>query len=317
MKDRQDNLEKLLEEELKKEADQILAELEADESLKNVELPDNLDVRMMERIRKIEEEKEAEARLSEKDREALWLGREMQMLRGLEDSDEDEEKEKAGENGEPVDDVGAARKIGEDFGKRVVFFRKKRRKAYVLAAVVAILVMAIGVTSVGEAPMFTKVGGASVGNREIVQIDSMREGKSNVQTDSNEIETYEKIKKEFGVDVVKLQYKPDDTYFLTSDIDVTLKKVCLLYQYNDSIIEYQIMFDYLEQSSGYDVEDVLVKEENIIVSKVPINIKTYDVKEENREVMVAKFQYLDAYYILQATLSDEEFLKIIKNLNFY
>lgn len=293
MKDRQDNLEKLLEEELKEEADQILAELEADESLKNVKLPDDLDARMMERIQKIKEEKEAEARLSEKDREALRLGREVQMLKGPEDLDAEEEP-----------------------GKRIVRFRKKRWKAYVLVAVAAVLAMVIGMTSIGETPMYTKVGKLNVGNREIVQIDSAREGENNFEGDDEESGAYDAIEEAFGVKIVRIQYRPEGVSFLASDIDTTLKRVYLFYQYKEDIIEYQVMLNYLEQSAGYDVEDVLLEEKEIKVSNVSVKVKKYMLPDKQGYQMVAEFKYKDVCYVLNAPIDEREFLNIIENLIF-
>ena len=80
------------EEELQREADAIEKELEADPDLKELELPEDFDRKMEERLCAIEKERfaqntrvekqeerqeEYESRLSEKDREALELGRKM------------------------------------------------------------------------------------------------------------------------------------------------------------------------------------------------------------------------------------------------
>lgn len=327
MKNEQDNLEKLLEEELKKEADQILAELEADESLKNIELPGDLDTRMMERIRKVGEEKEMYARLSEKDREALRIGREAQILRDLEILENGDADETASESAGNVDTVeagsgtgtkaGTGSDTGNGSGKRIVGFRRKMRKGYLVAAAVAVLVIGMGVNTVGEAPMFTKVGKLNVGNREIVQIDSAREGENNLEGGDEESSAYDAIVEAFGAEVVRIQYLPNKTTFLGSDIDTTLKRVYIFYKYEESIIEYQIMLNYLEQSAGYDIEDNLVKEESVSVSNVPISIKKYMLLENQKYQMVAEFKYKDVYYILNAPIDEREFLKIIKKLEFF
>ena len=46
---------------------------------------------------------------------------------------------------------------------------------------------------------------------------------------------------------------------IQSDIDEVLKKVCLIYNNGESMIEYQMIFNYKEQSHGYDVEDKKIK----------------------------------------------------------
>ena len=72
-------MEDILKAELEKEAREILAEIEADESLQGLTMPDEAEEELMLKIQKLEEEKAAYERLSEKDKEALRLGREMQM----------------------------------------------------------------------------------------------------------------------------------------------------------------------------------------------------------------------------------------------
>ena len=80
MKNEQEKLEDFLKSELMKEGDEILAEIEADESLKDISLPEEMDEGLWKKIQKKRAEKAAYEALSEKDKEALRLGREMMML---------------------------------------------------------------------------------------------------------------------------------------------------------------------------------------------------------------------------------------------
>lgn len=67
----------LSEEELQKEADTVREMLEQSPELQEIEIPEELERKLADRIRKYEEEKAIDA-LSEKDKEALRLGRELQ-----------------------------------------------------------------------------------------------------------------------------------------------------------------------------------------------------------------------------------------------
>lgn len=80
MKNEHEEMEKLLRGELDKEAQAILEEIEADESLKDLKLPDENEEVLMQKIQKLEEKKAAYEEMPEKDREAFRLGREMQAL---------------------------------------------------------------------------------------------------------------------------------------------------------------------------------------------------------------------------------------------
>ncbi|MDD6441000.1 MAG: hypothetical protein PUG71_02620, partial [bacterium] len=119
-------MEDILKDELEKEAREILAEIEADESLQGLTMPDEAEEELMLKIQKLEEEKAAYERLSEKDKEALRLGREMQMQKENKIDDGDDNKNPDSEGG------------------KVVTFRKKKRQTYLIVAVVAVLVMMMG-----------------------------------------------------------------------------------------------------------------------------------------------------------------------------
>lgn len=90
--DEQKRFEKLLKRVLDKEAEKTIEEVEADESLKNLTLPDELDVSLRTKIEQYEEEKTAYEKLSEQDKEAIRIGREFQILRTNEDCDYEEEQ---------------------------------------------------------------------------------------------------------------------------------------------------------------------------------------------------------------------------------
>lgn len=81
MKKKHEEMEKLLRSELDREAQEILAEIEADESLKDLKLPEENEEALLQKIQELEEKKVACEAMPEKDKEALRLGREMQALK--------------------------------------------------------------------------------------------------------------------------------------------------------------------------------------------------------------------------------------------
>lgn len=308
MKKEQENMEKLLKSELKKEAAEILADVEAEESLKDVSIPEEMDDVLQEMIQKMESVKALEEMLPEKDQEALRLGREMQAL-GDADDNENDCKDENEDDSEP-ESVRTS-------GKVVVRYRRRLRKAYLLVAVVVIMVLAVGMTSIGGTPFFMKIKKQLIGDREMVKVNTEREGEEEkIVSNNDEEEFYQKVKEEFGITPVKLGYLPEGTVLLNYDIDQDLKRACLLNQCRDDVIEYQIMFNYTERSHGYDVEDDIIKENEVEVAGTMITVKNHEI--ENREIeYVAQFKYNNVFYIINAAISEEEFLKIIKNLYFF
>lgn len=299
MKNEHEEMEKLLRGELDKEAQAILEEIEADESLKDLKLPDENEEVLMQKIQKLEEKKAACEEMPEKDREAFRLGREMQALQ---------------ENGKTVSDDN------EVDTHKTIPFKKRRKKLYLLVAIVAVLAFAMSMTSIGEVPLVTEIKNQILGTSRMVKMNSEREGdEAVVEGQHTEAEAYGEIEKEFGVNVVRLEYLPESVNFLDYEIDSTIKRVYLFYQCQDSILEYRISFSPTEQSSGYEVEDKLLDEQTLIVDDIPIDLKCYEVIDSKEVLYAAQFEYQNAYYTLNTTtdIEKDEIVDILKKLYFF
>lgn len=297
-------MEEILKAELDREAREILAEIEADESLQDLSMPDEAEEELMQKIQKLEEKKAAYELLSEKDKEALRIGREIQMQK---------------ENKVESDDMTTGA-TSEDGSGKVVVFRKKRRRTYVLVAVVAALVLMMGMTSMGEVPLVTRITEQLLGNKGLTNVDSEREDENSVEeiVDEN-AKAYEEIKNAFNVDIVLLSYRPDGTEILDYEVDEILSRATIIYQCDESIMEYQMIFNYRNQVSGYMIEDELVNEKTFIVDDILMQLQEYKVENGEEAMYVAQFVYQDVHYTLNVTtrLPEEEIEKILKNIKIF
>lgn len=303
MKNKHEEMEELLRSELDREAQEILAEIEADESLKDLKLPEENEEALLQKIQELEEKKAACEAMPEKDKEALRLGREMQALK---------------ENGK--DATGADENKDSEGTSKTVPFKKRRRKLYLLVAIVAILTFAIGMTSIGEVPLVTEIKNQILGTSKMVKMNSAREGDESIQSgEDKEALAREEIKNEFGVEIVRFGYLPEGVIFSDFEIDRTLNRATLFYQYTDSILEYRISFLPSEQVVGYQVEDKIVDEQILMIAEVPIDLKGYEVADSKETLYVAQFEYKDTYYTLNATtdMEEGEIIEILKNLYFF
>lgn len=299
MKNEHEEMEKLLRGELDKEAQAILEEIEADESLKDLKFPDENEEVLMQKIQKLEEKKAACEEMPEKDREAFRLGREMQALQ---------------ENGKTVSDDN------EVDTHKTIPFKKRRKKTYLLVAIVAVLAFAMSMTSIGEVPLVTEIKNQILGTSRMVKMNSERDGdEAVVESTGSEATAYEEIQNAFGTEIVYFGYMPEDITFLDYEIDTTLKKICLLYQCPNGILEYRISFLPIEQATGYQVEDKLVDQEVLTITDTPIELNCYDISGGTKMMYVAQFEYKGMYYTLNVTseLKKEEIIKILKNLYFF
>lgn len=332
MEKHEDNLGKLLKAELEKEAGEIMEEMDSDESLQDISFPEDLDEKMWSKIQEYEEQQKAYEKLSDDDKEAIRLGREVQALRGGENTKDhlkkDVESDSYIDNVVPIEygkhetdnkasDDGTNEEIEKKAGKKKVKKRKRHWKVYGIVAIVAVLAMMWSMVSIGGTPFFGKLWTQTIGDRKMTQVDTEREdGDKNKVGDYEEEGIYEDIKDKMGVDVVRLRITSKEMSLIQSDIDEVLKRVSLIYDNKKNIIEYQIVFNYKEQSHGYDVEDKKIKEEQIKVAGNNIDIFQYELPDGNKE-NIAQFTYEDVFYTINATMDEDEFKELLKNLYFF
>ena len=332
MEKHEDNLGKLLKAELEKEAGEIMEEMDSDESLQDISFPEDLDEKMWSKIQEYEEQQKAYEKLSDVDKEAIRLGREVQALRGGKDTKDrlkkDVESDSYIDNVVPIEHVkheadnkasddGTNEETEKEAGKKKVKKRKRHWKVYGIVAIVAVIAMMWSMVSIGGTPFFGKLWTQNIGDRKMTQVDTEREeGDKNKVDVYDEESVYEEIKEKFGIDVVRPWKKSDDMVLIQSDIDEILKRVCLIYENSETLIQYQMDIQSENKSYAYDVEDEKVKKEQMIVEGNPIDIIQYkldDGKEEN----VAHFVYKDVFYTINTTMSEEEFKDFLKNLYFF
>lgn len=332
MEKHEDNLDKLLKAELEKEAGEIMEEVDSDESLQDISFPEDLDEKMWSKIQEYEEQQKAYEKLSDADKEAIRLGREVQALRGGEDTkdhlEKDVESDSYIDNVVPIEHVkhetdnkasddGTNGETGKEAGKKKVKKRKRHWKAYGIVAIVAVLAMMWSMVSIGGTPFFGKLWTQTIGDRKMTQVDTEREdGDKNKVDEYDEFQVYEEIKKKMGVDVVRFLQKSDDMILVQSDINETLKRACLIYNNEDNIIEYQMIFNYKEQSHGYDIEDKKIKEEQFEVDGNNIVIIQYELPDGGKE-SVAQFTYKDVFYTINTTMDEKSFKELLKTLYFF
>ena len=331
MKKHEDNLDKLLKAELEKEAGEIMEEMDSDESLQDISFPEDLDEKMWSKIQEYEEQQKAYEKLSDDDKEAIRLGREVQALRGGENTKDhlkkDVESDSYIDNVVPIEHVkhetdnkasddGTNGETEKEAGKKKVKKRKRHWKVYGIVAIVAVFAMMWSMVSIGGTPFFGRVLNDIIGDREMVKVNTEREdGNKNEVAGNDEEQTYEEIKEKFGVDAVRFLKKPDDMVLIQSDIDEVLKRVCLIYENNKTLIQYQMEIQSENKSYAYDIEDEKTKKEQIVVDGNTIDIIQYEL-DDGKEEYVAQFVYNDVFYTINATMSEKEFKEFLKNLYF-
>lgn len=291
MSEKKDQLKEILKDQLNREAKQIEEEVGLND---NEEIPDELKLRMKnaldQKIREREKRSEdtkrtdAYAKLSEEDREALRIGREM-----LKNQSEE---------------------------KKIYTMRRKKRniRRIVALAAVLILVMAVGMTSIGGPERMLQFVKSSVGGRQVSKVNSS--DKNKIIEEEDEEKAYEKIEKEFGIAPVRLWWYPENMEFENMILDTDIQVAEVDYLYKDKKIEYFVSASYGEVSWGYDNEDKKIDYYCEQVKSTDIEVTEYETPETERNRYVAEFEYKKLHYCLSGELTKEEIENILKNLYF-
>ena len=258
-------------------------------------------------IAKIPSREELLSKLSEEDREALRLGRELQKKKAGAEPD----VEIAGEIGITAEDVKKAA------GQKAAPVRKGKivwKRVAVLAAAV-IAVFAIGITSVGGPERFIEKMKQTVGGREMTQVDSDNDYVVN-SGERKEETAYQRVKDEYGFDPVKIVGRPDEMVFDRVEMDSDIPLAQFVYDLDGQIITYIVDALYLDNSWGLDVEDVLLEKYEYPLEKATAMVEAYRIADSGNTSYVAQFDYRDVHYTLTGLTEKEDLELILKNLHF-
>lgn len=277
MNKKKDVIVQYSDEELQKEADEIRAIIDNQPELQEMEMPEEVHFSLMNKIKEYEEQKVRDA-LSEEDKEALRIGRKVQEKRNR--------------------------------TKRT----RKRIQRLVGVAATVVLVIGVGVTSVGGKKLFVDIFEKNFGGEDKTYIES---GDSEMVGEITEEQAWEEIKEVVGEEPIRMTYKPKDTKFLNVVIDKEVQEAMMYYSVDDKIMSVRIISRYVNSSTGMEIADKLVKEYDIRLPETNVAVREYNISETGEKEYTAQFSYKNSEYFLTGIMKQEEFEKIIKNLHFF
>lgn len=196
--------------------------------------------------------------------------------------------------------------------------QSSRRKAYLsrVAAAVVIVLLAggIGVTSFGGPERVMEMMKRNVGSREVEQVDSNKDNL--VIKEENEEKAYQKIKDELGIEPVRIIDRPDGFKYKWTKLEKRAQISEIMYQYKEENILYTISMTQSNNSMGIDVDDIEVGKYMEKVNGVNISIHEYKVSKSKEKRYVAKFKYLGVRYYLTGVMPKKDFNNILKKIYF-
>lgn len=197
---------------------------------------------------------------------------------------------------------------------KVVYHRKKKRH-YLIIALAAVLVIVAGsaMTGVGSKSYWKVVWDrlAGDGTASITNVEDMEKQETE---DIDEMGVYREIHEKFGIDSVRLRYKPSGTILNRYMIDENQRRAFLFYQYNGEIIRYTIYMNDTDSSFTQKDVDSLVDKYYIKNEQFVVQVEEYEIKNSSNKRYVAEFEYQGIQYQLKGIVEKEEFDKMVKNL---
>lgn len=281
MKERFDDYEERIMDTIEQRAKKLEKEIGEDPDLTNLHPEQTMDQKVYQRI----DEYEALQKLSERDREALRLGRELQK-----------------------------RGVRPAFGKPTGWAGLARWKRVAAVLVVCVVTLSVGVTSMGGPKRIVEMVEQLVGDREVVKISSST-GDIKIAENEEEAQAYQDIKDELGIQPVRILVVPGKMRYQFCEVDPELRTAYMLYQYDESNVSYILNCNYSEDTWGMDVEDQKSDEYTYPLKEVEVAVTEYPISESEKKYL-AEFEYRGVQYQLIATMNQQDFEEILDNLHF-
>lgn len=208
--------------------------------------------------------------------------------------------------------------VGEDGEKeKRVCYRRRKRKYWVVSLVaVLVIVLGVGVNSVGSKSYWKKIKEIFVNETpmNMVNVEDMKEQNTE---DIDEITAYREIKEKLNIEPVRMFYKPDDMELVNYEISEEILTAQLLYKYQDEIIRFILYINDVDSSWGQKEEDNKVDEYIVSVNEREIKVEEFQVNNILEKRQTANFEYQGVHYQLVGVIEKEEFKRILENLYFF
>lgn len=328
-----------LRQEIEREAQNIEKEMAKHPELDQIQVTDEMDKAFQEKIRALEkemEERRRSAKKAEEDsrelREGVPVDTSADKPGGFRGEDApgvsgkfrvpDDDVEFSDELAPDLSEIlargsGDGRKDAEkDAGKKVVYRRKKRKYFVVSLVAVLVIVLGVGMNSVGSKSYWKMIKEIFVGEEpvNVINIEDME--KHNTE-DIDELAVYREIKEKLNIDPVRLPYKPDNMVLKNYEIYEDILTAQLLYKYQDEIIRYILYVSDVDSSWGQKEEDKKIGEYTLSINEIEIKVDEFQVEDPLEIRQTANFEYQGVHYQLSGVMEKEELKKILENLYFF
>ncbi len=223
----------------------------------------------------------------------------------------------AGDDGKGRKYTGFGEEGGREEKEGKVCYRRKKRKYWVVSlAAVLVIVLGVGVNSVGSKSYWKTLWDRLLGT-DPVKIMNVEDMEIQETEDGDELTAYKEIKEKLNIQPVRMFYKPDDMELVDYKIYEEMLSAQLLYKYQDEVIKYVLYINSSDSSWGEKKEDKKINEYTVSISGVEVRVSEFLVADSSENRQAANFEYQGVHYQLKGVMKTEEFKKILENLYFF
>lgn len=206
---------------------------------------------------------------------------------------------------------------GDGERKEKVCYRRKKAKYWVVSLVaVLLIVLGVGVNSVGSKSYLKTIKEIFV-SKETVNIVNVEDMEIQNTKDIDEMAVYKEIKEKLNFKPVRIIYKPDDMKLVSYEISKEMLTAQLLYKHKNEVIRYILYVNSADSSWGEKEEDNKINEYSVIGNQMEIFVEEFQVDNSPENRQVANFEYEGIKYQLSGVMKKSEFKTILENLYFF
>jgi len=192
-----------------------------------------------------------------------------------------------------------------------------RRRVMVAAAVLMIAAVATSVTAVGSKSYLKEIIEKFTGETGQASVINVEDMDTQASESADETQVYREVKKELGIQAVRIQYKPKGMRLQKYILDKEQRRAQIFYEYKGEVVWYSIYMNAEDSSLGQKESDGIIDEFTIENNMKKINVTEYQVKGYEETGFLAEFEDYGVHYQLRGMMERDELEKVLKNLKFY
>lgn len=320
-------MDEFIRESLKKEADELEAELNSDPSLEGIKAPDDMFEKLVAKLKEegvweeeAEEPEEKESRQtvqqdSQENGDSKEVSKENVSDEGT--LEQDLEKLYSMLPKEDQEALKLGRAVSEKKKRRSV--KKKKRlkilKRAGVAAAMLVLVFGISMTSDANRKLVMQVWDGVVERFGLqMEVDYIDDGGLITSQREEEEEAFEEIREKTGIEEFDFVYLPESMRFEDYELDNKTGEIVIYYLYNDTVFSVQIKRSE-KQGASYNYFDGGFSFKEIYINNQHIEMEIWEAEQENNKMTYAATFHHDNYsYMCNGEIEYSEFIKILKFL---